>query len=328
MLRKSEVIKLLNHEDELVSDAIYTYICRFHLFDDNDINKEFIKFIKNNDINYAEMKSVKLNNDIIQTLMDLKKEEKNPIKKAGIESVLINNYEFVRDIDNLEESFVGEEEKLFLKKLKHFAKKDLEDLMGLFGNCVSNEIAAKDELLVSDIIRREAIGYAIIMKENGYDALLESLRVVSMSFDELLKDEETTDEIMVDFMMKFYISLFCRLDNDNTKEMVLDYFISNDDPDDSYMECLSYFSRLNPKSFFDFHKKSVKKISRKDIQGFFYEVCSFINLEDVDDFLKEEYHKAISDEQKEFILSSLMERFYFDYIDEALLFIKNIGIER
>ena len=65
MLRKSEVIKLLNHEDELVSDAIYTYICRFHLFDDNDINKEFIKFIKNNDINYAEMKSVKLNNDII-----------------------------------------------------------------------------------------------------------------------------------------------------------------------------------------------------------------------------------------------------------------------
>ena len=56
MLSKSEIIKELKNKEFIVRDAVYEYVCRLHLYDDEDINKAFIEFIENNynkGINYV-----------------------------------------------------------------------------------------------------------------------------------------------------------------------------------------------------------------------------------------------------------------------------------
>ena len=140
MLDKNEVIKGLINEEFIVRNAVYEYVCNLHLYDDTEVNKSFIKFIKNNynSINFAGLKYSKLNKDIIQCLINISLKEEKEFVKENISSILVKHYNLIKDMDyNFEEVIKGEENVLMYKKIKHFAKKSASQLIELYKNNIN-----------------------------------------------------------------------------------------------------------------------------------------------------------------------------------------------
>lgn len=127
MLEKNEIIKGLKNKEFIVRNAIYEHICNLHLYDDEDINKAFIKFLQknyNSGINYAGLMWSKLNKEIIECLIQIHCNEKDEIIKEKIEFTLVNHYELIKGLNyNFEKFFQNEDDLLLYKKIKHFSNK-------------------------------------------------------------------------------------------------------------------------------------------------------------------------------------------------------------
>ena len=98
MLNKKEIINELNNKEFIVRNAIYEYVCNLHLYDDKDISNALILFLQNNynlGINYAGLIYSKLNQDIIECLIQIYFNEKDERIKEDIEYILVNHYELI-----------------------------------------------------------------------------------------------------------------------------------------------------------------------------------------------------------------------------------------
>lgn len=174
MLNKNEVIKELTNEEFVVRNAVYEYVCNFHLYDDEKINETFIKFIEKNynEINFAGLKYSKLNKDIIECLIKISIKEESEFIKESISSVLVKHYNLIKDMNyNFEEIINDEENLLMYKKIKHFSKKDPIQLIELYKNNINEYYFSDNETYITEILRM-AIGTALVQTEEGYERLM------------------------------------------------------------------------------------------------------------------------------------------------------------
>ena len=170
MLNKNQIIKELKNEEFIVRNAVYEHICDLHLYDDKDINQAFITFIQDNynlEINFAGLIYSKLNNEIIECLIQIYFNEKDDYIKEKIEDVLINHYELIKDMNyKFEDIFQDEYNLVLYKKIKHFINKNPDELLQLYINNIEQYYLEDEETYTSNILRK-AMEIALTQTEQG-----------------------------------------------------------------------------------------------------------------------------------------------------------------
>lgn len=317
MLDKNEVIKGLLSEEFIVRNAVYEYVCNLHLYDDNQINENFIKFIENNyaSINFAGLKYSKLNKDIIECLINISLKEKSELIKKHISSVLVNHYHLIKDINYNFEGIINDEESLLMyKKIKHFSKKAPTQLIELYKNNINQYYFSDNETYITEILRM-AIGTALVQTKEGYERLLAYI-------DELIAN---TDDGMKEFTfehMPYLVYPLCQYSAPSYYLMILDLYFYNMDFIGYADECNHYFSNICNEEFVNYYIKKLKSFNKKDLEDYYYDISVYLNSDTIDDFLFEELKRNKDKVIKEIIVCILAEKFNRNIIPYALELIK------
>lgn len=322
MLDKNEVIKGLINEEFIVRNAVYEYVCNLHLYDDTEVNKSFIKFIKNNynSINFAGLKYSKLNKDIIQCLINISLKEEKEFVKENISSILVKHYNLIKDMDyNFEEVIKGEENVLMYKKIKHFAKKSASQLIELYKNNINQYYFSEDEDYITEILRI-AIGTALIQTEEGYKKLIEYIH-------ELMSDADGIIEEFIFEHMPYLVYPLCQYADADYYSMILDLYLYNMDFIGYAEECNYYFSNICNEKFINYYINELKKFNKKNLEDYYYDISEYLNSDIIDNFLYEELKNNKDKEIKENIIRILARKLDKNIIPYALEFIKKYELE-
>lgn len=322
MLDKNEVIKGLINEEFIVRNAVYEYVCNLHLYDDTEVNKSFIKFIKNNynSINFAGLKYSKLNKDIIQCLINISLKEKKEFVKENISSILVKHYNLIKDMDyNFEEVIKGEENVLMYKKIKHFAKKSASQLIELYKNNINQYYFSEDEDYITEILRI-AIGTALIQTEEGYKKLIEYIH-------ELMSDADGIIEEFIFEHMPYLVYPLCQYADADYYSKILDLYLYNMDFIGYAEECNYYFSNICNEKFINYYINELKKFNKKNLEDYYYDISEYLNSDIIDNFLYEELKNNKDKEIKENIIRILARKLDKNIIPYALEFIKKYELE-
>ena len=317
MLDKNEVIKGLKHEEFIVRNAVYEYVCNLHLYDDTEINESFINFIKNNydSINFAGLKYSKLNKDIIQCLINISLKEEREFIKRNISSVLIKHYNLIKDMEyNFEEVIKGEENVLMYKKIKHFAKKSATQLIELYQNNINQYYFSEDEDYITEILRM-AIGTALIQTEEGYKKLIAYIH-------ELMSDANDVIEEIIFEHMPYLVYPLCQYADSDYYSMILDLYLYNMDFIGYAEECNYYFSNICNEEFIHYYINELKKFNKTNLEDYYYDISEYLNSDIIDNFLYEELKNNKDKEIKENIIRILARKLDKNIIPYALEFIK------
>lgn len=322
MLDKNEVIKGLINEEFIVRNAVYEYVCNLHLYDDTEVNKSFIKFIKNNynSINFAGLKYSKLNKDIIQCLINISLKEEKEFVKENISSILVKHYNLIKDMDyNFEEVIKGEENVLMYKKIKHFAKKSASQLIELYKNNINQYYFSEYEDYITEILRI-AIGTALIQTEEGYKKLIEYIH-------ELMSDADGIIEEFIFEHMPYLVYPLCQYADANYYSKILDLYLYNMDFIGYAEECNYYFSNICNEKFINYYINELKKFNKKNLEDYYYDISEYLNSDIIDNFLYEELKNNKDKEIKENIIRILARKLDKNIIPYALEFIKKYELE-
>lgn len=318
MLNKNEVIKELTNEEFIVRNAVYEYVCNLHLYDDEKINEAIIKFIENNynEINFAGLKYSKLNKDIIECLIKISLKEDSEFIKESISSVLVKHYNLIKDMNyNFEEIINDEENLLMYKKIKHFSKKDPDQLIELYKNNINEYYFEDNETYVTEILRI-AIGIALVQTEEGYERLMSYI-------DELI---EPMEEVIKEFTfehMPYLVYPLCQYSDPSYYLMILDLYLLNMDFIGYVEECNYYFSNICNDEFVISYIKTLKEFNKKDLEDYYYDISEYLNSNIIDEFLFSELKRNKSKVIQENIIRILANKFNKNIIPYALQFIKN-----
>lgn len=322
MLDKNEVIKGLINEEFIVRNAVYEYVCNLHLYDDTEVNKSFIKFIKNNynSINFAGLKYSKLNKDIIQCLINISLKEEKEFVKENISSILVKHYNLIKDMDyNFEEVIKGEENVLMYKKIKHFAKKSASQLIELYKNNINQYYFSEYEDYITEILRI-AIGTALIQTEEGYKKLIEYIH-------ELMSDADGIIEEFIFEHMPYLVYPLCQYSDADYYSKILDLYLYNMDFIGYAEECNYYFSNICNEKFINYYINELKKFNKKNLEDYYYDISEYLNSDIIDNFLYEELKNNKDKEIKENIIRILARKLDKNIIPYALEFIKKYELE-
>ena len=322
MLDKNEVIKGLINEEFIVRNAVYEYVCNLHLYDDTEVNKSFIKFIKNNynSINFAGLKYSKLNKDIIQCLINISLKEEKEFVKENISSILVKHYNLIKDMDyNFEEVIKGEENVLMYKKIKHFAKKSASQLIELYKNNINQYYFSEYEDYITEILRI-AIGTALIQTEEGYKKLIEYIH-------ELMSDADGIIEEFIFEHMPYLVYPLCQYADADYYSKILDLYLYNMDFIGYAEECNYYFSNICNEKFINYYINELKKFNKKNLEDYYYDISEYLNSDIIDNFLYEELKNNKDKEIKENIIRILARKLDKNIIPYALEFIKKYELE-
>ena len=131
MLDKKSIVKYIKSEDKIISNAMYGYICKLHLYDYKSICNALILFLKKNynKIDYSYLINSKLNKEIIECLINIYLNTEDDSSKQDISTVLVYHYNIIKDMDyNFDEIIKNKEvngrevvyNELLYKKLKYF----------------------------------------------------------------------------------------------------------------------------------------------------------------------------------------------------------------
>ncbi len=324
MLNKNQIIEELKNEDSLVRNAVYEYVCKLHLYDDEDINKAFIEFLEENynqEINYSGLICSKLNRKIIESLLKIHEKEEKLYLKIQIENVLIRHYNIIKDMDyNFEELIKNEEYLLIYKKIKHFSKKDPEQLLKLYIKSINNfvndnenndEEAIKKEMLIS------AMGTALIQTKKG--ELLLSLFVLNE-----VADKKERDNFFGEYI-PYVIFPLCECASDAYHTVIQTVYYFHMDFIGYQDECNYYFSSICNKEFINSYLKVLKT---NDIEDYYYDICEYLNSEVIDDFLLKSLDKVKNEVIKEEIIIVLASKFNSKVIPYAIEYLNNKDFER
>lgn len=307
MLNKNEIIKELKNEEFMVRNAIYEYVCNLHLYDDNQINEALIEFIKNNykEINMSNLRFSKLNNQIVQCLIDIRLNEEKDFIKESIDKVLVNHYNLIKDLDyEFEKIIIDEGDLLLYKKIKHFAKKDAGDLIGLYISNISNYYMEDKDTIVTEIIRM-AIGIALTQTESGEGELLKYVIKLLKSVD---NGERTLNDLLKIDML-YLVYPLCSSEIEEFDWLILELYIQNMEFIAYSEECNYYFSNICDDEFVESYIKRLKEIKKTDKEPYYYDIAQFLNSNKMDEYLLEELKRNNDDEIKENIIRILASKF-------------------
>lgn len=320
MLSKNEIIKELRNEDFIVRNAVYEYVCNLHLYDDNEINEALIDFIQNNykEINFVGLRFSKINQKIIEFLINIHLKEDDEEIKERINDVLVNHYSIIKNLPyNFEEIITDEINSLLYKKIKHFSKKDAEQLIRLYMNNVRDYYFSDEETDTTEILRN-AIGTALIQTEEGYTAL--SIYAIELMMN---TDEEYGD--IVDFLndhMPYLVHPLCQKASHDSYAMILGLYFQNIDFMDYADECNYYFSTICDDEFVEFYMNSLNDIQKNEKEEYDYDIAEYLNSEKIDKFLIEEMKKSKDKTIKENIMCILARKFDKEALPYILQYIQ------
>lgn len=318
MLNKNDIIRELTNEEFIVRNAVYEYVCRLHLYDDEQINDALIKFIENNyyDINFAGLKYSKLNKKIIECLIKISLKEESEFIRESISSVLVKHYNLIKDMNyNFEEIIDDEENFLIYKKIKHFSKKDPTQLIELYKNNINGYYFSDNETYITEILRM-AIGTALVQTEDGYKRLMSYIYELIEPMDEGL--EEFTFE-----HMPYLVYPLCQYSDSSYYPMILDLYLLNMDFIGYGEECNYYFSNICNDEFINSYIKTLRSFNKRDFEDYYYDISEYLNSDIIDKFLFEELKRNKNIIIKENIIRILANKFDKNIIPYALEFIKN-----
>lgn len=319
MLNKNEIKKELKNEEFIVRNAVYEYVCNLHLYDDNEINEALIEFIKNNysEINMSGLRFSKLNKKIIQCLIDISLNEEDEFIKDSIDKVLINHYNLIKDLNyDFENMFIDKNNLLLYKKIKHFSKKNADELLEIYINNIENFYLNDEDTIVTEILRM-AIGTALIQTEEGIKKLL-------MYFITLLEKEDNDDDFsyLLDVHMPYLVYPLCTCAREEYSWVVLELYMQNMDFIAYAEECNYYFSNICNKEFVNDYIERLKEIKRSEREDYYYDIAEYLNSDIVDEFLFEELKSNKDEEIQENIIRILASKFNKNIIPYALDFAK------
>ncbi len=326
MLNKNEIIDGLKNENFMVRNAIYEYVCNLHLYDDKDVNKAFIYFLKNNynlEINYAGLIYSKLNKDIIECLIKIYLNEKDETIKEKIEYVLVNHYELIKDLDyKFENIFKDEYNLLLYKKIKHFCNKMPEDLLKLYTKNIEQYYLEGEDTYTSNILR-EGMETALIQTEQG--KIVFTLYVLSLMGIEELNSENVkdilTDNKTMEFItthLPYLIHPLCKMANYSYASLILIYYFTSIDFLEFEDECNNYFSNICNKEFVENYIKILQKCANKKNLAYYYDIAEYLNSKEIDDFLLEKINTSKDDDVISNIIRILAKKFDNRIIEIAL----------
>ena len=315
MLSKSEIIKELKNKEFIVRNAVYEYVCRLHLYDDEDINKAFIEFIENNynkDINYVGLIHSKLNKEIIESLIKLHEKEDKLYIKSKIEDVLIHHYSYIKDMNyNFEELFADDYSLLMYRKIKHFTKKEPKELLDRYLSNINDLIDGEEGDYTKEKLTT-AMGTALIQTEEG-------ARLLTAFVLAQLGDKEYHEDFIEQYM-PYIIYPLCEYSDELYNRVVQDVYYLYMDFIGYADDCNYYFSNICSDEFID---EYIDVLKRKDIEDYYYDICEYLNSEKIDLFLLEKL-KSIKDKDiKENIIRILVSKFDTRVIPYAEKYLKN-----
>lgn len=331
MLNKNKIIQELKNKKFIVRNAIYEHVCDLHLYDDEDINKAFIKFLQDNyslGINYAGLIYSKLNKDIIECLIQIYFNEKDEDIKEKIEDVLVNHYELIKDMNyKFEDIFQDEYNLVLYKKIKHFINKKPDELLQLYIKNIERHYLEDEETYTSNILRR---GMEIALTQTEQGKIVFILYVLSLMGVEELDNKAIKDIITDNHLMEFrnthlpyLIHPLCRIANYSYASVVLLFYFTNMDFLEYADECNHYFSNICDKEFVVNYIEILKKFEKRELPDYFYDIAEYLNSKEIDNFLLE---KINTSKEKEVILNIiriLASKFDSRIIEIALNKIKN-----
>lgn len=326
MLEKNEIIKGLKNKEFIVRNAIYEHICNLHLYDDEDINKAFIKFLQknyNSGINYAGLMWSKLNKEIIECLIQIHCNEKDEIIKEKIEFTLVNHYELIKGLNyNFEKFFQNEDDLLLYKKIKHFSNKKPNELLELYINKFEQVCLDDDETYISNLLKG-AMEIALIQTEEGKNIFLLYVLYL-MGFKELNKKafkDVLNDNNLAEFKityLPYLISPLCRIGNFECAGIVLLYYFTGNNSLEYINECEYYFSNICNEKFLADYIKWLKNVGNANLPDYFYDIAEFLNSDEINDFLLEKINKIKDKEVIANLIRILASKFDDRIIEIAL----------
>jgi hypothetical protein len=319
MLNKNEIIKELKNEEFIVRNAVYEYVCNLHLYDDNEINEALIEFIKENysEINMSGLRFSKVNKQIIQCLIDISLNEDDEFIKESIDKVLINHYSLIKDLDyNFEKMIINKNDLLLYKKIKHFSRKNADELLELYINNIKNFYLNDEDTIITEIIRI-ALGIALTQTEEGIEKLL-------MYFIALIEKGKKDNDFssLLNVHVPYLVYPLCSCARKEYSWAILELYIQNMDFIGYADECNHYFSSICNNEFVNDYLERLKEIKRSEREAYYYDIAKYLNSDIVDEFLFKEL-KSIKDEEiQENIIRILSSRFNKNIITYALDFAK------
>ena len=325
MLTTKQIIDGLKNKEFIVRDAVFEYICNFHLYDDEDICGAFIYYINKNYtlINFHGLIYSKLNRQIIETLIQILLKEKDETIRQNIETVLAHHYRIIKDLSySFEKLFTDKGKLLYCKKVDHFCSKTPDRLVELYLKSISQciDTGIDDD---TNAFLESAMGTALVQTIEGYNVLMVNIFGL---LDQI--EKETGDyDLFFEKYMPYFIYELCQYYEYEHACIVLEMYLTNMDFIGYAEECNFYFSAICNDKFVNEYIEKMKSIKNKYKEDYFYDISEYLNSELIDDFLWEELNKNYDSEIKENIIRILASRFNKDVIPYALNYIKNRNID-
>ena len=331
MLNKNEIINELKNKEFIARNAIYEYVCNLHLYDDKDINKAFIAFLKDNynlGINYTGLIYSKLNQEIINFLIQIYFNEKDESIKENIEYVLVNHYEIIKDLDyKFEDIFQDEYCLVLYKKINHFIKKEPEEVFKLYTKNIEQHCLEDEETFTTHILKK-GMETALVQTEQGKIAFI--LYVLSLMGVKELNKESLKDILTNNQLMKFrekylpyLIHPLCKIANCSYSSIILLFYFTNMDFLEYADECNHYFSNICDKEFVTNYMEILKKFEKRELTDYYYDISEYLNSNEIDDFLLKKINTSKDKEVIINIMRILASKFDNRIIEIALEKIKN-----
>ena len=328
MLSKNEIIKEIKNEDPIIRNAIYNYVSKKHLYEDKDINEAFIEFIKNNykELDYMSLRYSKLNKEIIETLIEINLKEKEEYIKSSINNVLVNHYSIIKELDydfeemmknNNSQNTADKENELLYKKIKHFTKKDPEQILDLYVKNVEQYYLNNEE---TDNIRimRKALGIALMQTVEGH---LQLLKYITSIMDWAVECQENYQEF-IGTHMPYLMKLLCQCGEQGFTRLILQTYLSGIDSDEDRYEAYNYFSNISETKYADIFIDILNKFDKEEIEDWYYDIAEYLQFTKIEKFLLKELKNTKNREIKENIICILARNFNKEVIPYALDFYK------
>lgn len=326
MLNKNEIIKELKNEDFIIRNAIYEYVSKMHLYEDRDINKSFIEFIKNNykEIDYTTLRYSKLNKEIIETLIEINLKESEEYIKTAINNVLVNHYDIIKDLDydfeemmknNDSQNTKDKQNELLYRKIKHFSNKAPKQLLDLYIKNVEQYYLNEEDTENTKIMRK-AIGTALMRTEEGH---IELLSYLSPIVDEAVQSQENYNEF-IETHMPYLAKLFCQSERQEYSKLILELYLSDVYSEEDRHEIYYYCSKISDSKYADMFIKKIKEFNKEEKEDWCYDIAEYLQFPEVDEFLLKELKDTNNSEIRENIICVLAQRFNKEVIPYGLEF--------
>ena len=208
------------------------------------------------------------------------------------------------------------------KKIKHFIKKEPEELFQLYTKNIEQYDLEDEETFTSHILRK-GMETALIQTEQGKIAFI--LYVISLMGVEELNNNAIKDIIkdnnLIEFCktyLPYLIHPLCKIANYSYSSIILLFYFTNMDFLEFADECNHYFSNICDKEFVKNYMEILKKFEKRELPDYYYDIAEYLNSNEIDNFLLEKINTSKDKEVISNIMRILSSKFDNRIIEIAL----------